>query len=63
MGKFYKQHFGSGLSYWKAHKNITAKRTYAAMNQLKLGHEYFDSYLVRTANYESSRCFNDCTAK
>jgi ribonuclease HI len=63
MGKFYKQHFGSGSPHWKAHKNITAKRTYAAMNQLKLGHGYFGSYLVRTANHESSRCFNGCIAK
>jgi hypothetical protein len=63
MGKFYKQHFGSGSPHWKAHKNITAKRTYAAMNQLKLGHGYFSSYLVRTANHESSRCFNGCIVK
>jgi hypothetical protein len=40
-----------------------AKRTYAAINQLKLGYRYFGFYLVRTANYESSRYFNDCTAK
>ena len=63
MGKFYMQHFGSGLPYWKAHKTITAKKTHAALNQLKLGYEYFGSYLTRIANYESSTCFNGCTAK
>jgi ribonuclease HI len=63
MGKFYMQHFGSGSPHWKAHKTITAKKTHAALNQLKLGHGYFGSYLIRTANYESSTCFNGCTAK
>jgi hypothetical protein len=30
---------------------------------LKLGHEYFRSYLIRTPNCESNRCFNGCRAK
>jgi hypothetical protein len=30
---------------------------------LKLGHEYFRSYLIRTLNCESDRCFNGCRAK
>jgi hypothetical protein len=32
MGKFYTQHFGFRLPHWKAHKTITAKKTYAALN-------------------------------
>src|SRR5258707_14737421 len=56
MGRFYMQHFGIGSTHWKACKTITAKRTYAALNQLKLGHGYFRSYLIRTPNCESDRC-------
>ena len=63
MGRFYMQHFGIGSIYWKACKTITAKRTYAALNQLKLGHRYFRSYLIRTPNCESDRCFNSYRAK
>jgi hypothetical protein len=57
------QYFGIGFTHWKACKTITAKRTYAALNQLKLGHGYFRSYLIRTPNCESDRCFNGCRAK
>jgi hypothetical protein len=63
MGQFYMQHFGIGFTYWKAYKTITAKRTYAALNQLKLGYGYFRSYLIRTPNCESDKCFNGCRAK
>jgi hypothetical protein len=57
------QHFGISSIYWKACKTITVKRTYAALNQLKLGYEYFRSYLIRTSNCELDRCFNGCRAK
>jgi hypothetical protein len=63
MGRFYIQHFDINSTYWKAYKIITAKRTYAALNQLKLGHKYFRSYLIRTPNCELDRCFNGCRAK
>jgi hypothetical protein len=63
MGRFYMQHFGIRSIYWKACKTITAKRTYAALNQLKLGYRYFRSYLIRTSNCESNKCFNSCRAK
>jgi hypothetical protein len=63
MGKFYMQHFGINSTHWKAYKTITAKRTYAALNQLKLGHRYFRSYLIRTPNCESDRYFNSCRTK
>jgi hypothetical protein len=33
------------------------------LNQLKLGHRYFKSYLIRTPNCESDKYFNDCRAK
>jgi hypothetical protein len=33
------------------------------LNQLKLGHGYFRSYLIRTPNCESDRYFNGCRAK
>jgi hypothetical protein len=63
MGRFYMQHFGIGSTYWKACKTITAKRTYAALNGLKLGHGYFRSYLIRTPNCELDRYFNGYRAK
>jgi hypothetical protein len=61
--RFYMQHFGINSIHWKACKIITAKRTYATLNQLKLGHGYFRSYLIRTPNCESDKCFNGCRAK
>jgi hypothetical protein len=63
MRKFYMQHFGINSIHWKACKTITIKRTYAALNQLKLDHEYFRSYLIRTPNCESDKYFNSCKAK
>jgi hypothetical protein len=57
------QHFSIKSTHWKACKTITVKRIYAALNQLKLGHKYFRSYLIRTPNCESDRYFNGCKAK
>jgi hypothetical protein len=63
IGRFYRQYFGIGFIHWKACKIITVKRTYAALNQLKLGYGYFRLYLIRTPNCELDKYFNGCRVK
>ena len=42
---------------WKPSKLISTKRTIAStIHQLRLGHGYFKSYLIRLPNYNSTRC-------
>src|SRR5436189_6258464 len=45
------------ISKWKAFSKILKKQTWSAYMQLKLGHGYFRSYLVRLSNCSSNRCF------
>ena len=42
---------------WKPSKLISIKQTIAlTIHQLRLGHGYFKSYLIRLPNYNSTRC-------
>ena len=53
--KFYSQF--QCLSRWNAYKKTVKKKIWSAFIQLKLGHEYFKSYLVRLPEYTTNRCF------
>ena len=52
--KFYSQF--QCLSRWNAYKKTVKKKTWSAFIQLKLGHGYFKSYLVRLSEYTTNRC-------
>lgn len=41
----------------------TSRLIASTIEQLKLGHGYFKSYLYRLLNYNSPRCRGRCTAK
>jgi hypothetical protein len=46
---------------WKPAKmEPIPKRLFSAMIQLKVGHGFFKSYLVRLPDYPHNRCFIDC---
>lgn len=53
-GKFYSQF--ECLSKWKAYKKTVKKKIWSAFMQLKMGHGYFKSYLVRLPGYSTDRC-------
>jgi len=54
-GRYYSQF--EGIPKWKAFPKTLKKQTWSAFMQLKLGHGYFRSYLVRFSSYSSNRCF------
>src|SRR6266496_3927223 len=54
-GKFYSQF--QCLPRWNAYKKTVKKKIWSAFIQLKLGHGYFKSYLVRLPEYTTNRCF------
>ena len=54
-GKFYSQ-FDS-FPRWKTYKKTVKKKVWSAFMQLKLGHGYFKSYLVRLPDYTTDRCY------
>src|SRR6266496_5725379 len=54
-GKFYSQF--ECLPKWKAYKKTVKKKIWSAFMQLKMGHGYFKSYLVRLPGYSTNRCF------
>jgi len=54
-GKFYSQFESSPR--WKAYKKTVKKKIWSAFIQLKMGHGYFKSYLVRLPNYTTNKCF------
>src|SRR5204863_1492138 len=54
-GRYYNQF--ESISKWKAFSKTLKKQTWSVYMQLKLGHEYFRSYLVRFSSYSSNRCF------
>ena len=54
-GRYYNQF--EDISKWKAFPKVLKKQTWSAFMQLKLGHGYFRSYLVRLSNCSSNRCF------
>jgi hypothetical protein len=57
-GRHYLQ-FNPDISL-KTTKTITDRRTWTAYIQLKLGHGFFRSYLVRLPQYDSNRCIGVC---
>jgi len=60
-GRFYLQNFQrTATPKWKPSKIIIAKRFWSALLQLKFGHGYFKSYLVRTPKFEDPNCFHGC---
>jgi ribonuclease HI len=64
-GRSYLQNFGDmAKPRWKLPKlDVTApKRIWSAFLQLKFGHGYFKSYLVRLQDYEDNRCSGTCHA-
>jgi hypothetical protein len=63
MDCHYKQHFKKDISpHWKMTKHIPSKKYSAAVIQLKTGHGYFRSYLVRANPDATNRCLNGYTA-
>src|SRR6266536_4151767 len=42
---------------WKVSKKKVQKRTWLSYIQLKIGHDFFKSYLKTLPNYESAECF------
>ena len=54
-GKFYSQF--DCFPRWKAYKKTVKKKIWSAFMQLKMGHGYFKSYLVRLPDYSTDRCF------
>jgi ribonuclease HI len=54
-GKHYNQF--ESRPKWKAYSKILKKQIWSAFMQLKLGHGYFRSYLIRFPDYLSNRCF------
>ena len=54
-GRYYSQF--EGIPKWKAFPKTLKKQIWSVFMQLKLGHGYFRSYLVRFLNYSSNRCF------
>src|SRR5437016_12780585 len=54
-GKYYNQF--ENTPKWKAFLKALKKQIWSAFIQLKLGHGYFRSYLVRFLNYSLDRCF------
>ena len=54
-GKYYNQF--ENAPKWKAFSKALKKQIWSAFIQLKLGHGYFRSYLVRFLDYSSNRCF------
>ena len=54
-GKFYSQFESSPR--WKSYKKTVKKKIWSAFMQLKLGHGYFKSYLVRQSDYSTDRCY------
>ena len=60
-GRFYLQNFQrTATPKWKPTKIIAPKRHWSALMQLKFGHGYFKSYLVRTPNFDDPNCFHGC---
>ena len=53
--KFYSQ-FDSFFR-WKTYKKTVKKKVWSVFMQLKLGHGYFKSYLVRLPDYTTDRCY------
>ena len=53
-GRFYSK-LGCGPR-WKALSKIERKQTWSTYIQLKLGHGYFKSYLVRLPGYDTDQC-------
>jgi hypothetical protein len=54
-GRFYSQF--QCFPRWNAYKKTVKKKIWSAFMQLKLGHGYFKSYLVRLPEYTTNRCF------
>ena len=54
-GKFYSQF--ECAPRWKTYKKTVKKKVWSAFMQLKMGHGYFKSYLVRMPEYSTNRCF------
>ena len=54
-GRYYNQF--ENTPKWKAFPKALKKQIWSAFIQLKLGHGYFRSYLVRFLDYSSDRCF------
>jgi len=54
-GKFYSQFECSPR--WKTYKKTVKKKIWSAFMQLKLGHGYFKSYLVRLPEYTTDKYF------
>ncbi len=54
-GKFYSQF--QCLPRWNAYKKTVKKKIWSAFIQLKLGHGYFKSYLIRLPDYTTNKCF------
>ena len=61
-GRHYLQNFAlMAKPKWKPAKmELIPKRLFSAMMQLKVGHGFFKSYLVRLPDYPHNRCFIDC---
>jgi hypothetical protein len=60
-GRYYNQF--KNTPKWKAFPKALKKQIWSAFIQLKLGHGYFRSYLVRFLDYSSNRCFTCGTKK
>jgi hypothetical protein len=54
-GKFYSQF--ECFPRWNAYKKTVKKKVWSAFMQLKMGHGYFKSYLIRLPNYSTNKCF------
>jgi len=54
-GRYYNQF--EDIPKWKAFPKVLKKQMWSVFMQLKLGHGYFRSYLVRLSNCSSNRCF------
>src|SRR4030095_16460705 len=53
-GRFYSQF--ESFSRWRSYKKTVKKKIWSAFMQLKMGHGYFKSYLVRLPDYSTDRC-------
>ena len=54
-GKFYSQF--ECFPRWRTYKKTVKKKIWSAFIQLKLGHGYFKSYLVRLPDYTTNKYF------
>jgi ribonuclease HI len=61
-GRHYLQNFAlMAKPKWKPTKmELIPKRLFSAIMQLKVGHGFFKSYLVRLPDYPHNRCFINC---